>query len=69
MSKGLLLCMFLVGFVTGSIMVTGYMFLSDNSPLMVRQIAFDDMSDSYISLAKEFGELLDSLNEESKIHR
>lgn len=53
MDKGLLLCTFLIGLAVGGGGVTGYMYLSDNSPLMVRQKAFDDTADDLIELSKQ----------------
>lgn len=35
MDKGLLLCTFLIGLFVGGITVTSYMYISDDSPLMV----------------------------------
>ncbi|HHP0492471.1 hypothetical protein [Vibrio harveyi] len=55
MDKGLLLCTFLIGLVFGSGGVTGYMYLSDDSPLMVRQKAFDDTAKDFIELSKQCG--------------
>ena len=42
------------------------MFLSDGSPLIARQTAFDNITDRYTSLAKDYAELLDSLKVEEK---
>lgn len=53
MDKGLILCTFLIDLVVGWVGVTGYMYLSDNSPLMVRQKAFDDIADDLIELSKQ----------------
>ncbi|ODS09631.1 hypothetical protein [Vibrio scophthalmi] len=53
MDKGLLLCIFLIGLVVGGGCVTGYMYLSDDSPLMARQKAFDDTAKDLIELSKQ----------------
>lgn len=52
MDKGLRLCTFLIGLVVGGGCVTGYMYVSDDSPLMVRQKAFDDTAKDLIELSK-----------------
>ncbi|WP_199868155.1 hypothetical protein [Vibrio anguillarum] len=53
MNKGLLIFVFLIGLVVGSGAVTSYMYISDDSPLMIRQKAFDDTANDLIELSKQ----------------
>nr|AKN36627.1 hypothetical protein [Vibrio splendidus]AKN40572.1 hypothetical protein [Enterovibrio norvegicus] len=48
-----LFCVFLIGLVVGGGAVTGYMYFSDDSPLIVRQKAFEDTANDLIELSKQ----------------
>ncbi|MCG9575405.1 hypothetical protein L1D14_04060 [Vibrio tubiashii] len=56
MAKGLLFCAFLIGLVVGGSVVTGYMYFSDDSPLMVRQKAFEDTASDLLALSEQLNE-------------
>ncbi|HCE4957899.1 TPA: hypothetical protein NGV86_004058 [Vibrio parahaemolyticus] len=62
MHKESLFCMFLVGLVSGIGLVMGYMYLSENSPLMTRQHAFDNISSKYIQMAERAERCSEALN-------
>ncbi|EGR1049102.1 hypothetical protein RZ186_003334 [Vibrio cholerae] len=45
--KTLLTCAFLVGLAVGVVGLTSYMYLSESSPLMVRQRAFENTAEDF----------------------